>query len=412
MGDNSAIQTKIIAAFHSSAVGGHSGQQATYHRIKKMFSWKGLKQDVATFISQCLTCQQAKHLHTHPQGLLQPLPIPAGAWQDISLDFIEGLPKSEGYSVILVVVDRFTKYAHFLPLKHPYTAISVARLLFDTVVKLHGLPRSMVSDRDKVFTSHVWKELFKLLGVNLNLSTAYHPQTDGQTERVNQCLEIYLRCSVGDSPAKWKSWLSQAEFWYNSTHHVALGCSPFKALYGYDSFVGVPVAVASDTPPLLAEFIADRQLHSELLKDHLAKAQARMKLSADRLRTDTSFQVGDRVLLKLQPYAQSSIVNRPFPKLSMKYYGPFTILQKIGQAAYTLNSPDSSLLHPTFHVLQLKAYTPDHTPVFSDLPQEIHLDGSDVVPEAILDRRLVKKGNRAVLQVLIKWTKLPEASAT
>ena len=179
VGDNSAIQTKIIAAFHSSAVGGHSGQQATYHRIKKMFSWKGLKQDVVTFISQCLTCRQAKHLHTHPQGLLQPLPIPAGAWQDISLDFIEGLPKSEGYSVILVVVDRFTKYAHFLPLKHPYTAISVARLLFDTVVKLHGLPRSMVSDRDKVFTSHVWKELFKLLGANLNLSTTYHPQTDG-----------------------------------------------------------------------------------------------------------------------------------------------------------------------------------------------------------------------------------------
>ena len=125
---------------------------------------------------------------------------------------------------------------------------------------------------------------------------------------------------MGDSPAKWKSWLSQAKFWYNSTHHVALGCSPFKALYGYDPFVGVPVAVASDTPPPLAEFIADRQLHSELLKDHLAKAQARMKLSADRLRTDTSFQVGDRVLLKLQPYAQSSVVNRPFPKLSMKYY--------------------------------------------------------------------------------------------
>ena len=114
-------------------------------------------------------------MHTHAQGLLQPLPILAGAWQNISLDFIEGLPKSDGYDVILVVVDRFTKYAHFIPLKHPYTAISVARLLFDTVVKLHGLPHSMVSDRDKVFTSHVWKELFKLLGVQLQLSTAYHP---------------------------------------------------------------------------------------------------------------------------------------------------------------------------------------------------------------------------------------------
>jgi hypothetical protein len=123
------------------------------------------------------------------------------------MDFIEGLPKSEGYNVILVVVDHFTKYAHFIPLKHPYTAISVARVLFDIVVKLHGLPQSIVSDRDKVFTSSVWKELFKLMGVQLHLSTAYHPQTDSHTKRVNQCLEMYLRCSVGDSPAKWKSWL-------------------------------------------------------------------------------------------------------------------------------------------------------------------------------------------------------------
>ena len=412
VGANSAIQTKIIAAFHSSAVGGHSGQHATYHRIKRLFCWKGLKQDVAAFISQCHICQQAKHLHTHPQGLLQPLPITAGAWQDISLDFIEGLPKSNGYDVILVVVDRFTKYAHFVPLKHPYSAISVARLLFDTVVKLHGLPHSMVSDRDKVFTSHVWKELFKLLGVQLQLSTAYHPQTDGQTERVNQCLEMYLRCSVGDSPSKWHSWLPQAEFWYNSSHHSSLGCSPFKALYGHDPFVGVPVDTPSDAPPLVADFLADHKLHSVLLKEHLEKARKRMKLLADRSRTDVSFQVGDKVLLKLQPYAQSSVVNRPFPKMAMKYYGPFTVLQKIGQAAYTLDLPPTSLIHPTFHVSQLKAYTPDHTPVFSDLPPLVSLDGSDVLPETVLDRRLVKKGGRAVPQVLIKWTKLPATSAT
>jgi len=160
-------------------------------------------------------------MHTHPQGLLHPLPIPAsawqnicldfiaGAWQNISLDFIEGLPKSEGYIVILVVVDRFTKYAHFIPLNHSYSALTVAQVIFDIVVKLYGLPQSMVSDRDKVFTSQVWKELFQLLGVNLAFSTSYHPQTDGQTERVNKCLEMYLRCSVGDSPAKWKTWLAQ-----------------------------------------------------------------------------------------------------------------------------------------------------------------------------------------------------------
>ena len=138
------------------------------------------------FVKQCQVCQQAKHLNTHTPGLLQPLPIPQGVWQDISLDFVEGLPKYEGFEVILVVVDRFTKYAHFFALKHPYSALTVARVLYDGVVKLHGLPQTMVSDRDKVFTSNVWTEMFKLVGVKLLFSTAYHPQMDGQTERVNR----------------------------------------------------------------------------------------------------------------------------------------------------------------------------------------------------------------------------------
>lgn len=223
---------------------------------------------------------------------------------------------------------------------------------------------------------------------------------------------MYLRCSVSDSPLKWKSWLSQAEFWYNSTHHVALGCSPFKALYGHDPFLGVPLQPSSTTSVLVQDFIADHQLHAELLKEHLARAQNRMKLAADRQRTEVTFQLGEKVLLKLQPYAQTSLVNRPFPKLAMKYYGPFTIIDKIGSTAYKLDLPPASSIHPTFHVSQLKAYTPDCTPVFSELPPLINQDGSDVIPEGVLDRRLVKKGNVAVPQVLIKWSKLPSTSAT
>ena len=139
-----------------------------------------------------VVCQEAKHTHSLPASLLQPLPIPHGVWKDLSMDFIEGLPKSEGYSVIQVVVDRLTKFVYFLPVKHPYTIVSIAKLFLDNIVKLHGLPQSIVIDRDTVFVSHFWKELFKLYKVNLNFTTAYHPKYDGQTERVNQCLEMFF----------------------------------------------------------------------------------------------------------------------------------------------------------------------------------------------------------------------------
>jgi len=270
------LQTKIIAAYHSSALGGHSSIAATYSKMKKHFSWKGMKMDVEDFVKQCSICQHAKHSLQHPMGLLQPLPIPAGVYQDLTMDFIEGLPKSEGYNVILVVVDRLTKYAHFLPIRHPYTAAVVAQTFLDNVVKLHGLPASIVTDRDTIFVSHFWKELFKLYRVNLQLSTAYHPQTNGQLERVNQCLEMYLRCAVQDSPQSWKSWLALAELWYNSSLHTALGCSPFKALYGYEPNLGAVPSIPSDTSPSVAEIIEHREQHLQSLKQNLARAQNRM----------------------------------------------------------------------------------------------------------------------------------------
>lgn len=173
--NNSALQTKLIAVMHSSAIGGHSGTKATYQRLKRLFCYKGMKTDVDSFVNQCRVCQQAKHENIQPAGLLQPLPIPEGAWQDITMDFIEGLPTSEGYNTILVVVDRYTKYAHFLPIKHPFTAASIARVILDNVVKLHGFPKSIVSDRDRIFTSTSWKELFAQADTTLKHSSSLSP---------------------------------------------------------------------------------------------------------------------------------------------------------------------------------------------------------------------------------------------
>lgn len=164
----------------------------TYRKIKQVFAWKGMKTFIHNCVASCLACQQAKPDRSKSPGLLQPLPIPKTAWHTISMNFIEGLPRSQRYDCILVVVDLFTKYEHVLPLSHPFSAITVAQSFFQHIYKLHGLPSAIVLDRDKIFTSTSWKELFKLAGVSLLMSSSYHPQTDGQTERVNQCLETYL----------------------------------------------------------------------------------------------------------------------------------------------------------------------------------------------------------------------------
>lgn len=412
VGANVGLQCELITAFHASSLGGHSGIQATYQRLKKLFSWSGMKLAWEEFVKQCSICQHAKHENCKYPGLPQPLPLAKGVWQNLTMDFIEGLPKSLGYSVISVVVDRYTKYAHFLPLKHPFTASHVAHVFMDNVVKLHGPPSSIVSDRDKVFTSNFWQALFKGMDVQPNMSTTYHPQSDGQTERVNQCLEMYLRCSVSVSPTKWASWLPLAEFWYNTSFHTTIGCSPFKALYGVEPTHGLFHVASSVDNTEADEVLQDRAFLSQFVQHHLQKAQSRMKQAADAGRSLREFQVGEQVLLKLQPYAQHSVVNRPYPKLAFKYFGPYTVLAKYGSAAYKLDLPAGSLVHPVFHVSQLKQFLPDHTPVFTDLPTPLQLDVSELQPEEILDRRLIKKGNTAYLQVLIKWTSLPSAMAT
>ena len=175
----STLIPPLLNEYHSSLVGGHSRFLRTYKRMAGDIYWEGMKKDIKCWVDECSVCQQKKYQALSPTGLLQPFPIPFQIWDDLTMDFIEGMPKSEGFDAILVVVDRLSKYAHFSPLKHPFTAKSVAAIFVKDIVCLHGMPRSIVSNQDKIFLSHFWTELFRLQGTLLSRSTAYHPQSDG-----------------------------------------------------------------------------------------------------------------------------------------------------------------------------------------------------------------------------------------
>jgi hypothetical protein len=211
LGNHTDAHRAVLLALHSSGLGGHSGVTATYHKVKALFAWPNMKQFVKDYISTCEVCAQAKPEHCKLPGLLQPLPIPNHC-HTISIDFIEGLPKSKTFDTILVVNDKLTKYAHFICLAQPYTALYVSHAFVNHIYKLHGMPSIIIFDRDKIFTSALWQELFKITDTTLNMSSAYHPEMDGQIERLNQCLETYLHCMVHSYPQKWAQWISLAEF--------------------------------------------------------------------------------------------------------------------------------------------------------------------------------------------------------
>ncbi|KAL0444684.1 UNVERIFIED_CONTAM: hypothetical protein Slati_2191100 [Sesamum latifolium] len=192
-----------------------------------------MNRDVRNFIKTCPDCQQNKYSTHAPYGLLQPLPNPNIVWDEISMDFITHLHNSSGKMVIWVVVDRLSKFTHFIALPTGFTAISLASIFLSKIYRLHGAPRVIVSDRDRVFMIQFWKELFRLLGTTLAFSSSYHPQTDGQTEVLNRCLETYLLCFVSDEPRLWLKFLPLAEFWYSTSYHSSIGMTPIKALYSH-----------------------------------------------------------------------------------------------------------------------------------------------------------------------------------
>lgn len=279
---SSLIIPLLLQEFHNNPMGGHNGVLKTYEQLAREVNWKWMKALMLTYVLDCTVCQQAKYLTLSPVGLFQPLYIPDVVWMDMSMDFVDGLPKSEGFEVILVVVDRLSKYAYFIALKHPYTASSVATIFIREIVRLHGLPRSIVSDRDNLFTSLFWEELFRHMGTHLKRSTTYHPQTDRQTEVVNRILEGYLRCFAMITPKQWAGWLFWVEYSYNTSYHTTTHLTPFEVVYGRAPPALLPYTRDSSKVADVDTQLMARDNMLTVLKQNFLKAQQRMKQFADR----------------------------------------------------------------------------------------------------------------------------------
>ncbi|MCH81226.1 retrotransposon protein [Trifolium medium] len=401
--NNSDIIKHILNEFHTSHIGGHAGVTRTMARIRAQFYWKNMREDIKKYVQHCVICQQAKSINSVPAGLLQPLPIPNQVWEDVAMDFITGLPNSFGFSVIMVVIDRLTKYSHFVAQKADYSSKTVAEAFMTNIAKLHGIPKSIVSDRDKVFTSTFWQHLFKLQGTSLNMSTAYHPQTDGQSEALNKCLEMYLRCFTFQNPKGWYKLLPMAEYWYNTAYHTSAGMTPFKALYGREAPGLIRYETQTSDPPDVRDQLMQRDAVIEQLKSHLRRAQQSMKTNADRKRRDATFNVGDMVLVRLQPYRQHSAILRKNQKLSMRYFGPFKIIAKVGDVAYKLELPETAKIHSVFHIAQLKEFRGGNDEPYFPLPLTTSDTGPMFIPTKVLDTRMLIKNQLQVPQVLIQW---------
>jgi hypothetical protein len=335
---------------------GHEGVQKTLQWLCAYFFTSHNTTLVCEYIQGCYVCQRNKIEHLHPTDLLHPLAIPSSIWADIAMDFMEGFPKVGGKCVILTIIDRLSKYAHFMLLGHPYSATSITKALFDQVVRLHGIPASIVSDRDPIFTSKLWQELFKLSYTKLCLSSAFRPQTDGQSKVTNKIITVYLWCLVGDRPRSWLRWLPWAEYCYNTSFQSALKETPFHVVYGRAPPPLIPFQAGA------ARVVAvDKQLkeHNELLseiKDSLRQDQDLMKNAHDAKHRPLEFEVGQWVWLWLNSRTTVAIKDEAQSKLKLKYYGPYEVIEKIELLVYRMHQPPKAQIHDVFHVAFLEKF--------------------------------------------------------
>jgi transposase InsO family protein len=425
------IRTSLLQEVHDAPSGGHLGRDKTYQRLSACVFWNGIYADVADYVKSCVSCGQNKARNRTAADVLRPLPIPSRRWETISMDFVGPLPKSpSGHDYLLVVVDKFSKMVHLIACHQSITTVQVAQLIYDNVVRLHGFPDNIVSDRDSKFTSLFWRSLWKLSGTQLKMSSSYHPQSDGQTENVNRVVSDILRAYVTEDRTDWDRHLTAVEVAINSSEHASTGFTPFFLNHNQEIrlpfHIAMKAAVESSTIPAAADMISAMAANDEIARARLADAQARQKAAADEYRRQATYVVNDQVMLATENLTAYQ------HKLCCRYLGPFAVLA-VGNGTVTLDLPtELRRSYPTVNVDRVKPYTPSvgewpgrqqHN---RPLPVNAGADGApEWEVEAVLGKKEekewrkdqagneIKKGGKvSVVRYLIAWLGYPASEWT
>ncbi|WVZ75733.1 hypothetical protein U9M48_023766 [Paspalum notatum var. saurae] len=383
------LRKKILDEAHTSVLTMHPGSNKMYQDLKQKFWWTRMKREIAKYVSECDVCKRVKADHLKPGGMLQPLNIPAWKWEDIHMDFVVGLPRThKGYDSIWVIIDRFTKSAHFLPVKTVYRANTYAEL-------------------------YIAKILQKSLGTKLIHSSAYHPQTSGQVERVNQILEDMLRACVLTYSTKWDECLPLAEFAYNNSYQKSLEMAPFEALYGRRCVTPPNRSNLGERVTFGPDLVTQAEEQVRFIRENLKRARSRQKSYSDRRRRPLVFKEGDHVYLRVSPMKG---VHRfgVKGKLAPRYVGPFKISEKCGPVAYRLELPPRlAAVHDIFHVSQLKKClrVPEEEIDTSQVQIEPDLT-YEARPVKVLDQKQRSTRRSTVTMYKVQWSEHTEEEAT
>ncbi|QRW26206.1 Retrotransposable element Tf2 protein [Rhizoctonia solani] len=366
--DVGTLRTDLLRIFHDSPLAGHPGRQRTLELVLRNYYWPGIRADTYWHVDSCETCQRIrkpKYASIPPQ----PLELPTRPWQHVSYDMIVDLPKDGNHNSILVIIDSFTKYGIFVKCSKKLKAPELAELFLEHVWKRHGMPKKTISDRGRVFNNKFLKALYKRLGIDPHFSSAYHPQSNGQTEQVNPSIEHFLRAYSGVNQQDWTKWLPMAEFAYNNAVHSSTGKTPFKALYGWEPTL-TPSNVPTDVPE--ADDLA-QTMEAQWKEVESALRQSKQRMIAGEDRNPVEFEVGEEAWLDSKNVNLKTLS----PKLTKRRLGPFKVIEKISNRAYRLELPPTMRIHNVFYVGLLSKVKRDKKRAFKNRPPPVTIDGEE-----------------------------------